>query len=106
MPNSWYVYIIESTDDRLYTGITTDVLRRWREHSGLSNESKKGAKFFRGRKPQSLVFVIASDNRSIASKEEVAIKSLSRKDKLVLISSERNQLDQYLELSNLSINND
>ncbi|MFT3928909.1 MAG: GIY-YIG nuclease family protein [Spongiibacteraceae bacterium] len=33
--NGWFVYMIRCDDDRLYTGITTDMVRRWREHSGV-----------------------------------------------------------------------
>ena len=45
---NWYVYIIESTDESLYTGITTDVDRRFQQHLN----SKGGAKYFRGRRPK------------------------------------------------------
>ena len=41
---AWYVYIIKASDERLYTGITTDVERRFSEHS----DSRKGARFFPG----------------------------------------------------------
>lgn len=79
--NRWQVYIIESTDGRLYTGITTDVERRWQEHL----TGNKGAKFFRGRSPKALRFVETGHNRSSASKREAAIKKLTRPQKLVLI---------------------
>ena len=76
----------------MYTGITTDVTRRWREHSGVL---KKGAKFFRGRKPKDLLYVESFENRSVASKKEYSIKRLSRKDKFFLIESEANQINDY-----------
>ncbi|BFM15956.1 hypothetical protein R50073_21390 [Maricurvus nonylphenolicus] len=83
--NRWQVYIIESTDGRLYTGITTDVERRWQEH--LSGN--KGAKFFRGRSPKALRFVEPGHDRSSASKREAAIKKLSRAQKLELIEASK-----------------
>ena len=99
----WYVYILKASDERLYTGITMDMTRRWKEHSGSDQEnsksSGKGAKFFRGRRPQSLLFLIESLSRSTASKEEIAIKSLSRKDKLALIDSSTNKLSSFPEIS-------
>ena len=88
---NWFVYIIESTDDKLYTGITTDVSRRWKEH----RDQNKGAKFFRGRKPKALLFVSAQPDRSIATKMEIRIKKLKLKDKIRLVNSKDNQMDNY-----------
>ena len=79
----WFIYMIEASDGRLYTGITTDVERRFREHA----EGKKGARFFRGRKPGRLVYVEDAENRSIASQREAAIKRLTRQQKMALIAS-------------------
>lgn len=80
----WFIYMIEASDGSLYTGITTDVERRYQEHT----EGKKGARFFRGRKPSRLVYVEEADNRSIASQREAAIKGMSRQQKLAFIESE------------------
>lgn len=86
----WYVYMIRSMNDRLYTGITTDVKRRWQEHTQL----KKGAKFFRMDKAKSIAFVTQVENRSVASQLEFKIKKLTRDEKLQLIDSEQNQIDK------------
>ena len=80
--NHWCVYIIESSDQRYYTGISTDIKRRWQEHLA----GKKGAKFFNGRKPVQLLYLEPGHSRSTASKREAAIKKLSRAEKEVLIS--------------------
>jgi putative endonuclease len=45
----WYIYILECSDNTLYTGITTDINRRLLEHN-----SGKGAKYTRNRKPVTL----------------------------------------------------
>lgn len=82
----YYLYIIKCADDSLYTGITTDLKRRMAEH----NNSAKGAKYTSTRRPITLVYSKTCKNRSIASREEGAIKKLSRKEKLNLIS---NKLD-------------
>ncbi|MGB0360697.1 MAG: GIY-YIG nuclease family protein, partial [Endozoicomonas sp.] len=58
---SWFVYIILASDNSLYTGITTDIKRRWRQHSG---DLVGGARFFRGRKPEKLVYVEKGNDRS------------------------------------------
>ena len=79
---SWSVYIIEATDGSLYTGVTTDLDRRWREHTGTG----RGAKFFRGsRQPRRIRYSESVPGRSEALRREVAIKRLSRAEKLELI---------------------
>jgi putative endonuclease len=83
----WWLYIVRCTDDTLYTGITTDVARRLREHAG-----GVGAKFFRGRRPAGLVFLEGGHTRSSASAREAAVKRLRRPAKLALIASAANEL--------------
>ena len=73
--SEWFVYIILTEKKRLYTGITTNVERRFQEHSG---ELPRGAKFFRSDKPQKIVYVQQCKNRSEATVKEIAIKKLSR----------------------------
>ena len=79
----WWVYIVECSDESLYTGITNDRERRIAEH----NDSKKGAKYTRNRRPVDLVYSEMLPNRSAASKREYEIKKFSRADKLKLIGS-------------------
>ncbi len=76
----WYLYIIETTGGRLYTGITTDVERRFSQHT-----KGKGAKFFRTDPPKKIRYQAQFVDRSAASKEEVRIKKLTRIKKLELI---------------------
>ena len=80
--SNWYVYIIEASDSSLYTGITTDVERRFTEHCGQT----RGAKYFRGRKPLKVVYSERHSDRSKASKREAEIKKLSRLEKLGVIA--------------------
>jgi putative endonuclease len=84
---NWSVYIILCSDDSLYTGISTDIIRRYGQHS-----TQQGAKYFRGRLPKQLVYSEAGHSRSSASQRECAIKKLSRLQKLQLIASGRNRL--------------
>jgi putative endonuclease len=76
------VYIVACSDGTLYTGITTDVVRRVVEH----NSSLLGAKYTHGRRPVTLVYSAEYLDRSSASQEEARIKKLSRKEKVLLIS--------------------
>jgi len=84
---NWRVYIIRCSDDSLYTGITTDMERRWRQHAAC-----KGARYSRGHKPLEIVYLESSADRSSASRREAAIKHLPRCDKQALIQSRRNEI--------------
>ncbi len=83
----WQVYMIRCSDDSLYTGITTDVKRRFTQHA-----SGKGAKYFRGRCPQRIVYLEDGHNRSSASCRELEIKKMAAVDKRRLLGSTTNQL--------------
>jgi putative endonuclease len=82
----WFVYIILTVKNRLYTGITTNVERRFKEHSGIN---KLGAKFFRSDKPLDVVYLELAANRSEATKREMAIKKLTKKQKETLINQSK-----------------
>ncbi len=79
----WYVYILKCSDGTLYTGVTTDVERRFREHK----EGKTGAKYTRGRFPLEVVYTETCASRSEAQKREAQIKKLSKSEKVILIKS-------------------
>lgn len=86
---NWFVYIIHCTDESLYTGITTDIEKRFIAHT-----LHLGAKYFRGRKPRQLVYLESGHDRSSATKREMEIKKLKRVDKIKLISAIENQIDK------------
>lgn len=81
MAPCWFVYVVECADGTLYTGCTTDVDRRVREH----NSSPRGAKYTRSRRPVVLRLVTTWPTRSAACKEEARIKGLTRRQKDELI---------------------
>ena len=74
---TWYLYILRCADQSLYAGITTDVARRIKEH----NESKRGARYTRARRPCTLLIQWEYDNRSQATKAEIAFKKYSKEKK-------------------------
>ena len=78
----WCVYIVECESGAWYTGISTDVERRFREH-----QAGKGAKFMRLDKPKRLVAVQACGSRSAALQLEAALKSWAREAKADWIST-------------------
>lgn len=79
--HNWHVYMILCADDSLYTGITTDPERRFQQHAAGC-----GAKYFRGRQPQRVVYLESDHTRSTAGIREIQIKRLARADKCALIS--------------------
>lgn len=79
--SEWHLYIIRCAKGTLYTGISTDVERRFREHS-----SGKGARYLRGRAPLELVFRQALSSRTEALKLEARIKKLTPQRKIALIT--------------------
>jgi len=81
--NGWTVYIIRCDDGSLYTGVSTNVGRRFQEH----RERPRGAKFFKGRIPLEVVYAEDGHSRSSACRHEAAIKKLSRAEKLRLVGA-------------------
>jgi putative endonuclease len=95
--NRWFVYMIRTSDAQVYTGITTDMARRWREHES----GKAGARYFRGRKPVQLCYLEAGQDRSSASQREYAIKSLTATAKKQLITEQLTQTQALIALHHL-----
>jgi putative endonuclease len=90
----YYVYILLTKNNTLYTGITTDVLRRFEEHK----TSLKGAKYTKVNTPKEIVYVEEFIDKSSASKEEYRIKkTLTRKEKLELIEKNSKKTKEFLK---------
>ena len=75
----WCVYMLLCDDNTIYTGITNDLKKRFENHI-----SGKGAKYLRGRKPLEIVYTENFKNRSMATKREIEIKKLNRREKEIL----------------------
>jgi len=80
--STWSLYIIRCNNKSLYTGITTDVDRRFQEHQ---SNSPPGAKYLRGKGPLELVFHTEVGSRSKASIAEAEVKKRSKVEKEGLI---------------------
>ena len=72
----WYLYLIECEDGSLYTGITTDVERRYAQHV-----AGKGARYTRMKKPVRLVGCRECGSKSEALKAELETKKLPKSEK-------------------------
>ncbi|EIV7689058.1 GIY-YIG nuclease family protein [Salmonella enterica] len=77
----WYLYLIRTADNALYTGITTDVARRYRQH-----QTGKGAKALRGKGELTLAFAAQVGDRSLALRIEYRIKQLTKRQKERLVT--------------------
>jgi putative endonuclease len=78
----YHVYILHCSDNTFYTGISSDIEKRVKEHNG----SPKGAKYTRSRRPVKLVYSEACATKGDALKREIAIKKLNRRQKEQLIA--------------------
>ncbi len=88
--SEWYVYLIRDRNNSLYCGISTDVDRRFAQHS-----AGKGAKALKGKGPLELVWSErVGDSRSLALKVEYKVKRLKKTQKEQLIK-------QQTDLANL-----
>lgn len=78
MTRPYFVYMLECRGNRLYTGITTDLARRFEEHQG----KKPGARFTRANPPSRMIAAAEAGGRSEALKLEASLKRLTRARKL------------------------
>jgi putative endonuclease len=78
----YLLYILECENGSLYTGITTDIKRRFKEHT-----SGSGGHYTRSQKVLRVAYTEPHPNRPSALKREAEIKSWPRAKKLALIQS-------------------
>lgn len=75
-----FVYILLCADETLYTGWTTDPLRRLTEH-----QAGKASKYTRVRLPVRMIYIETCEDRSSALRREAAIKKLSKVQKRIMM---------------------
>lgn len=92
----WFVYVIQTDRNAMYTGITTDVTRRFKEHLAVFERlpNPRGARFFRTQKPVKVVYEKRFGTRSEATRQELLIKKMSRTRKLALLKGADNGMMQ------------
>jgi len=82
----YFVYIVKCFDNSLYTGITTDLIRREKQHNW---EIPWWAKYTSSRRPVELLYFEKCEDRSEATKRELEIKKMTKSKKLKLISEKK-----------------
>lgn len=85
----WYVYILRCSDNSLYTWITNNLEKRVFDH----NNCTTWAKYTKARRPVELIYHEKSENRSEASKRELAIKKLKKEEKENLVKFFQKSID-------------
>ena len=88
----YYVYVLRCQDQSLYTGITTNPMRRFNEHT-----RKKGARYTRSHEPVNIVALWSCENRQLAAKLEYWFKKLAKTQKEDILKDD-NLFGQYLHL--------
>lgn len=97
----YYVYILRCEDNTLYTGITTDVKRRFLEHS---EDKVKGAKYTKAHKPKEIAAAWEVGTKSDASKLEYRIKKLEKAEKETLISEDSENREIFgIQMKRISV---
>jgi putative endonuclease len=86
--NDWYLYLVRCGDGSLYTGITTDVERRFKAH-----QDNNGAKYLRGRGPLVLVFKEKIGGKRLAFQVEHVVKRWPKSKKEQLVRDGRGCLE-------------
>lgn len=83
---AWWVYMLRCRDGSLYTGVTTDVERRFAQH-----RAGTGAKYTRSHPPEAVVYRETLPDKPAALRRELAIKRLDRSAKLRLIEGDESE---------------
>lgn len=79
LPRRYFVYLLECADGSLYTGVTTDIERRFEEH-----QKGTGGHYTRARGARAIVYTEEHPDRSSAQKREAEIKKWTREQKVQL----------------------
>lgn len=79
--NSWKLYVVECRGGSFYTGVTTDITRRIRQHNG---ELAGGAQYTRAHRPVKLRALWNYSSQSTACKAETRFKRLSHAQKMIM----------------------
>lgn len=89
MEKRWVVYMLECKDGSLYTGITDNLPKRLQAH-----RMGRGAKYTKGRAPLALRYLEDCEDHSQALRREIAIKKLTRQEKLILCETQPKSLEE------------
>ena len=84
----WFLYIAECSDKTWYTGITTDIARRLRQHNAGT-----ASRYTRSRLPVSIIYRKSCRSKSAALKKELAVKAMTREEKKLYVTRKKKQMN-------------
>ena len=88
----YYIYMLRCEDNSIYTGITVDIKRRYKEH--IDKDKEKCAKYTLRHSVKNIEALWTTKDRKLASKLEYHIKRLTKYKKEELIR--KNNLEELL----------
>jgi putative endonuclease len=94
----YYIYILLCADANYYTGLTTDLKRRLREHA----RGKDHRAYTYSRRPVKLVWFEEVADKETARQREKQVKSLRRLQKEALAQQQAESLETFLQANLLS----
>ena len=89
----WWIYLIQTTTQTIYTGITTNPVRRLAQHQG---KKRGGAKYLKAHPAQKMILLLPLGDHSLAAKYEALVKKLSHGQKQKLCAQLAGQSKKYL----------
>lgn len=95
---NWFLYIVSCSDNTLYTGITTNLERRVKQHN-----QGKGAAYTAARRPVLLLAAWCYPDRSTATKAEHAVKRLRRARKQAIMEEGANLFGEAPRVAQLPV---
>lgn len=91
----WHVYLVRTQRGTLYTGIATDVPRRYAEHVA---GGPRAARYLRGNRPSALAFHTPIGNRALALRVEARLKRMTKTDKEAIVIAQPDTTALFLTL--------
>ena len=88
---TWFVYILVCRGNKLYTGITTDIARRYAQHL-----NGKGARYTRAFPPERILISWVCNDQRVALRVEHAIKQLTTVQKWALVDKSLSLGDELI----------
>lgn len=79
----WSIYMVRRNDGKIYTGISTDVAKRFEMHQ---NSNSQGAKFLRGMGPLELLIQMEVGEQKLAMNVEHKVKKLAKDKKEEIVN--------------------
>ena len=82
----YYFYILRRADNSLYSGVSTNLEKRIKEHN---SPGARGAKYIKGRQPVKLIYSEIYEDQGAALRRELEVKKWPKSKKEILIKNSK-----------------